>query len=42
MFVCATRNISAQISQNMSTLAGIYSVAYVTVPDDAVAKRLAQ
>ncbi|XP_018045355.1 PREDICTED: protein CutA homolog [Atta colombica] len=42
MLLCIARNIRSQIYQNMSSLAGVHSVAYVTVPDDAVAKRLAR
>lgn len=42
MLLCIARGIRAQIYQNMSSLAGMHSVAYVTVPDDAVAKRLAR
>lgn len=37
------KNINLSVGQRaMNTLAGIYSVAYVTVPDDQVAKKLAQ
>lgn len=42
MLLCIARSIRSQIYQNMSSLAGVHSVAYVTVPDDAVAKRLAR
>ncbi|XP_057320574.1 divalent-cation tolerance protein CutA [Microplitis mediator] len=36
------KNINLSVGQRaMNTLAGIYSVAYVTVPDDQVAKKLA-
>lgn len=42
MLLCIARSIRAQVYQNMSSLAGVHSVAYVTVPDDAVAKRLAR
>ncbi|XP_031832978.1 cutA divalent cation tolerance homolog [Nomia melanderi] len=38
---CFTRNISAQTYRNMSSLAGVNSVAYVTVPTQEVAKKLA-
>ncbi|XP_011881966.1 PREDICTED: protein CutA homolog [Vollenhovia emeryi] len=49
MLLCIARGIRtarAQAHQNMSTAAdvdcGVHSVAYVTVPDDAVAKSLAR
>ncbi|XP_011689152.1 PREDICTED: protein CutA homolog isoform X2 [Wasmannia auropunctata] len=42
MLLCIARSIRAQVYQNMSSFAGVHSVAYVTVPDDAVAKRLAR
>ncbi|XP_018401869.1 PREDICTED: protein CutA homolog [Cyphomyrmex costatus] len=42
MLFCIARSIRAQIYQNMSSLAGVHSVAYVTVPNDAVAKKLAR
>ncbi|XP_024874596.1 protein CutA homolog [Temnothorax curvispinosus] len=42
MLLCIARSIRAQVYQNMSSFAGMHSVAYVTVPDDAVAKRLAR
>ncbi|XP_011176374.1 protein CutA homolog [Solenopsis invicta] len=42
MLFCIARSIRAQIYQNMSSLAGVHSVAYVTVPNDAVAKTLAR
>ncbi|XP_028045521.1 protein CutA homolog isoform X2 [Monomorium pharaonis] len=42
MLLCIARSIRAQVYQNMSSLAGAHSVAYVTVPDDVVAKRLAR
>lgn len=41
MFFCFTRNISAQTYRNMSSFAGVNSVAYVTVPTEEVAKKLA-
>ncbi|KAM0724515.1 Protein CutA-like protein [Formica fusca] len=42
MFFCITRNICAQVYRNMSSLAGVHSVAYVTVPNDTVAKKIAR
>jgi hypothetical protein len=43
MLFCLVRNIRAQLQlRNMSSLAGQYSVAYVTVPDDTVAKKIAR
>ncbi|XP_018316123.1 protein CutA homolog [Mycetomoellerius zeteki] len=42
MLFFVARSIRSQIYQNMSSLAGVHSVTYVTVPDDAVAKRLAR
>lgn len=42
MLFCITRNICAQVYRNMSSLAGAYSVAYVTVPNDTVAKKIAR
>ena len=42
MLFCITRSICAQVYRNMSSLAEIYSVAYVTVPNDTVAKKLAR
>ncbi|KAL0121331.1 hypothetical protein PUN28_006692 [Cardiocondyla obscurior] len=42
MLLCITRSICAQVYQNMSSFAGVHSVAYVTVPDNAVAKKLAR
>ncbi|XP_077262099.1 cutA divalent cation tolerance homolog [Temnothorax americanus] len=42
MLLCTARSIRAQAYRNMSSFAGMHSVAYVTVPDDAIAKRLAR
>ncbi|KZC11836.1 PREDICTED: divalent-cation tolerance protein CutA [Dufourea novaeangliae] len=41
MLICFARSLSAQTYRNMSSLAGITSVAYVTVPSQEVAKKLA-
>ncbi|XP_016920766.1 protein CutA homolog [Apis cerana] len=38
---CLTRNITANTYKNMSSLAGIHSVTYVTVPTQDIAKKLA-
>ncbi|XP_034191775.2 cutA divalent cation tolerance homolog [Osmia lignaria lignaria] len=40
-FFCLARSISANTYKNMSSLAGVHSVAYVTVPTQDVAKKLA-
>ncbi|XP_020292973.1 protein CutA homolog [Pseudomyrmex gracilis] len=42
MLFCLARSVRAQVYRNMSSSAGIYSVAYVTVPDDTVAKKIAR
>ncbi|RLU23379.1 hypothetical protein DMN91_003583 [Ooceraea biroi] len=42
MLFCLVRGIRTQLHRNMSSLAGQHSVAYVTVPDDAVAKKIAR
>ncbi|XP_029175765.1 protein CutA homolog [Nylanderia fulva] len=44
MFFCIARSVCAQVYRNMSSssLPGLYSVAYVTVPNDTVAKNLAR
>ncbi|XP_076240201.1 cutA divalent cation tolerance homolog [Calliopsis andreniformis] len=41
MLFCFMRIISANSYRNMSSFAGIHSVAYVTVPTQEVAKKLA-
>ncbi|XP_076679928.1 cutA divalent cation tolerance homolog [Andrena cerasifolii] len=41
MLFCFSRVINANIYRNMSSLAGLHSVAYVTVPTQEVAKKLA-
>ena len=41
-FFCLSRGIAAVTYRNMSSLAGVHSVAYVTVPTQEVAKKLAQ
>ncbi|CAL7933423.1 unnamed protein product [Xylocopa violacea] len=41
-FVCLSKVVTANTYKNMSNLAGIYSVAYVTVPAEDVAKNLAR
>ncbi|GAB1869050.1 Protein CutA-like protein [Camponotus japonicus] len=41
MLFYITRSICAQVYRNMSSLAGVHSVAYVTVPNDTVAKKIA-
>ncbi|XP_076160101.1 cutA divalent cation tolerance homolog [Ptiloglossa arizonensis] len=41
MFLCFVRSVNAQIYKNMSSLAGIHSIVYVTVPTQDVAKQLA-
>ncbi|KAK9300356.1 hypothetical protein QLX08_006900 [Tetragonisca angustula] len=40
-FFCLSRGIAAVTYRNMSSLAGVHSVAYVTVPTQEVAKKLA-
>lgn len=42
MFLCLARSIRTQVYRNMSSVAGMYSVSYVTVPDDTVAKKIAR
>ncbi|KAL6259768.1 protein CutA homolog isoform X2 [Pogonomyrmex barbatus] len=42
MLLCLRNLVRAQVYQNMSSFAGVHSVAYVTVPNDEVAKRLAR
>lgn len=42
MLFCSIKNINTQIYRNMTGLAGVHSVAYVTVPTEEVAKSLAR
>ncbi|XP_012218463.1 protein CutA homolog isoform X1 [Linepithema humile] len=42
MLFCLARSIRGQVYRNMSSFAGASSVAYVTVPDDTVAKKIAR
>ncbi|KOC67233.1 Protein CutA like protein [Habropoda laboriosa] len=40
-FFCLARSVTANSYRNMSSLADVHSVAYVTVPTEDVAKKLA-
>ncbi|XP_032673030.1 protein CutA homolog [Odontomachus brunneus] len=42
MVLYLARSIRGQTYRNMSSVAGMYSVSYVTVPNDTVAKKIAR
>ncbi|XP_014477336.1 PREDICTED: protein CutA homolog [Dinoponera quadriceps] len=42
MFFCLARGIYTQVYRNMSSVAGMYSASFVTVPNDTVAKKIAR
>ncbi|CAD1479245.1 unnamed protein product, partial [Heterotrigona itama] len=40
-FFCLSKSVTTATYRNMSSFAGVHSVAYVTVPTQEVAKKLA-